>query len=245
MKELPEELANELTNLPSLFCRLLYSNEDTEKVAATLRDSARNLNLVEKEIISIYGTYPELGNVFFNYLSDEINNTKRQIDDKALLFYEKRENILNRLSEIVYNVFKKSIKSKSNNCFVHYISPGKQRVLFDELIKGGYITETTNYDLFCFVFGGTKLDDKNSFSPITWLKTQDLLAYMVYKIFSGNVANLWAITQNCFILYNTKKHPNTNTIKKNVCQWSDNSMIHKNLPKGYDKIDEIIQTVGF
>ena len=239
--QLPEELNNMLTNLPTTFYYVSYLSDDEDRIKINLTTAKYNLHLVESEIKKVLNFHPRFQEIFFDYLSYNVNQLIVQIKKEVLPFQKEREEILGRISKMVYEIFKKSIKVNQNIHFSRQFTKIEQQKLFDGLIKEGFLPERTNYNHFCYIFGGTPMpENETQLDCLEWQKSQALLTYFIYKMFIGVVNNLWTITRQCFILAQTNNNPNINTMKKDASQWGENSLAYKEPPKGYEILERII-----
>jgi hypothetical protein len=226
-----------ITNLSTLFLHL--SSEDTNSIMYAGDASL----LVESELKRIYDTdtFLEYEDDLFDYLAENINRVRCQIDSGVLSYPKKRKHYLNRLSQKIFHIFDKKIKPASINCFTRLFAPEEQKKLFSGLVNGGYLPTETIYSHFCYVFGSISSIPNNEkpFMPLQWVGTVSLLAYFIENVFGDTDSkNLWEITINCF-LWNGNK-PNKNTLKSKVSEYKND---FKEKPKGHEKIDAIINSI--
>ena len=95
-----------VTNVHTFFYYL--GSENTNSIM----NAESALHLVKGEFERIYNTsstFPEYEDDFFDYLKNNINRIKRQIDSGILPYPDKRERCLNRLCKIIFDVFEKKI----------------------------------------------------------------------------------------------------------------------------------------
>jgi len=119
--------------------------------------------------------------------------------------------------------------------FTRSFTNGEKQKLFESLLKHNFLPQDTDYDHFCFVFGGTVQSEK-PFEPLKWQRTIALLAYFIDNMFGDTDSKrLWEITSNCFMKGNDK--PNKDSLKNSVSKTKTDFKIK---PNGYETIDNII-----
>lgn len=111
--------------------------------------------------------------------------------------------------------------------------PESVDILFNLLIQGGYIPNTTEIDNFRALFAGKPL---KKIKPLKWLQNTNLLAYLIDMLYDNNMfpddTNYWSIAEACF------------TDTKNLKQLKSNYLDNKaGKPKGFRQIDSIIATL--
>ena len=228
--ELMEELTDSLTNLPTLFRHLASTDEDENRVRINLRNAKNILNQVESELKRIYRDYLELRDIFFNCLSDDINKIRHQIDSGIVLCPKERREILDNLSEIILEVFKKPIINFQDKAVKGILSDNQLTILFDEL-KGAF--EPYKQDHFNYAFnGGEKpneykgLKKTERFKDVQWV-------YLLSELYTNGVTD-WSVAKELDI-----KNPE----QKKVNYGNNSKDNNPGKPKGYEKIDNIIAKV--
>ena len=123
--------------------------------------------------------------------------------------------------------------------FTRSFSETEQNKLFDGLTKGGFFPKETNYSHFCYVFGGTDIQDNaKPFKPLVWQKSVGLLAYLIENLFSDTDIHIWETTANVFLW--KCNPPNKDTMKNTVTKYKND---FSNKPKLHNEIDAIIQSI--
>jgi hypothetical protein len=196
----------------------------------------------------------KLYDIIYNDTIDKLRNDKKYLntDLEGLdTFYFGGD--LTKIIEITYGAYSdakmdfthslqpqlSTIKQKPTH-FTRSFTPDEQRKLFNELTKWGFLPKTTNKNHFNFVFGSTAIsDDEKPFSPLKWEKSQALLAYFVFNLFSETDGNFWNITAKCFTV--GEKEPNIGVM---TAEQSKVKNKEKDPPKGHQKIDDIIMSLA-
>jgi hypothetical protein len=136
-----------------------------------------------------------------------------------------------------------NIETKKQPQLLHFtriFTELEQKKLFYGLTKGGYLPKETAYSHFCHVLGGEVIPDNESpFNPLKWEKSQSLLAYFVFNLFSETDGNFWNITAECFTVRG--KRPNIGVM---TTEQSKVKNKEKDPPKGHEKIDDIIMSLA-
>lgn len=103
-------------------------------------------------------------------------------------------------------------------------------ILYSELIKGGYIPDSTEIDNFKALFSGKSL---NEIKPILWLKKKNLLAYLIDQLYDISMfpdgTNHWSIAETCFVGIKNLRQQRANYLNNN-----------QGKPTGFRRIDNII-----
>lgn len=110
--------------------------------------------------------------------------------------------------------------------FTRLFTPDQLKLLYNGLTTGGFLPTDTDQESFNYVFGGSS---KTDYKPLQWIKKKNLCAYLIDNLFSGD-DKFWAIGEDVFNV-------------KGLRQLKNNYLGNKTgngKPKGYEKIDEII-----
>lgn len=110
----------------------------------------------------------------------------------------------------------------------------KARRRFERLVKGGYFPPETPLDDWLYIYGVSGKEPNKK--PLNWLKTQEELAYMVYRIWLISDRKIWAICEAVFTI-NGKK-PNTRTMKSYMSSLNKN---WKEKDEKLYKLDEVLK----
>ncbi|MEI6555066.1 MAG: hypothetical protein WCL70_05730 [Paludibacter sp.] len=210
----------ESTNDPIFILDLIVYNSypvDLEKDELFVQYSKFKKN--EEEIMDIYKNYSseDISEFlpFFHELTDDLALLIHF--DNIVSFYETEEQ-------------KRETKKPKTIHQLHTKLTDKQRlILYELLIKNGFIPETTNKEGFIWAFG-SKNSTQNSFST-KWLKASNLAAYFIDKLCYDPVesTHFWAIGERIF--------SNIKFMRKSKQIYLGNK---NGKPKGYEIIDKII-----
>jgi hypothetical protein len=159
-------------------------------------------------------------------------------------FVNNVKGFLHTYSGIVENLqtIEQHSHKKVANRFIRTFTTDEQKKLFNGLISGGFLPKETNYNHFCYVFGGTPIpDDEKPFERLMWKKpkSQALFAYFVYQLFSETDIKFWDISAQCFTIWG--KEPNIGAMKTEQSKVKNEE---KDPPKGSNIVDEIIMNMA-
>lgn len=200
-------------------------------------DDTKSLNLL---LLPIRTTNPESPQEV--YLANCISSIREFYVEFVSLCAKYKINIdksLKRADITIICDIERKTDTFSTSHFTRIFNEEEINILYSGL-KGRFMPEDLDFEHFCFVFGGIPLTpNKDPFKPLQWIRSQYLLAYFIYQLFSDTDSkNFWNIACNCF--ENKEKPLNPNTMKKDM---SDLKNGEKDKPKGFDKIDDLINSL--
>jgi len=107
----------------------------------------------------------------------------------------------------------------------------QQKLLFEGLIKDKFISDSCNYNDFCYIFGNDNYSDKKVIKRLMWIKNKQLLRELLEAVKNPNItkADMEKVVPNLFI--NKKGQPIELAKNKKV------------LNTDSDKIEELIRKI--
>ncbi|MDR3287078.1 MAG: hypothetical protein LBT27_06520 [Prevotellaceae bacterium] len=131
----------------------LFKNDNTYS-------NTRNLNAFFVDIKQFTYRKLELIESAIKQAEQELSEIENQ--KKQMVFSESKKN----------NNDNTSPPAAHQQTFTLSLNPAQQETLYNELIKGDFLADTTDFDHFCYVFGNTPIpNDKKPFEPLQWIKT--------------------------------------------------------------------------
>jgi hypothetical protein len=201
--------------------------------------SIGRIRCILEKIKSEIQYFLEIGFVF--QLDEKKENTIVFEPEKTKSVLGIRLNYVLKLLAYMDNLhLRKQLSDAKTAYFIRSFTSDEQNKLFDSLINAGFLPKETICSHFCHVFGGMAIPDNESpFNPLKWEKSQSLLAYFVFNLFSETDGNFWNITAECFTVRGKKPNIGVMTTEQSKVKNKE-----KDPPKGHEKIDDIIMSLA-
>jgi hypothetical protein len=196
-------------------CFLELDNEEFE------RFMTRILKSLDKAKFSF-----KRGCLLYEDLKDRYPNENFEIIENQKITLAVTKTALKLFFSSKLEEYKTETKETPTNQLKTKLTDTQRGKLFELLVSGGFITDTTNREGFIWAFGG--VNNEYTSISIEWLKAKNLAVYLIDEVCIDN-GNLWAIGKRIFNIGNMAQ------IKQGY--FSVNKM---GKPKGFELIDDII-----
>lgn len=219
----PVKFSIQLGVLPEKGVAIYYSEEGTKEVfidiyyyLRDLFDFYRKRIDIEDDINVKVRICKNFCDVLIGYKNDILDNIieKDKFVTVIKSYMEDMTYYRNRFEE------EKILSKPTDKYFTHLFTTCQQKELYDGLIKREFLSIETDYDYFCYVFGGNPIPkEKEPFKPLQWTKNVQDLKMLIDTILP-NEKNKWKKTVLCFLVQNAEI--NYNSIRNLNPSFKDN-----------------------